>query len=104
MSSPQGPAQSGGDLKPSTRGVDKGQKKTELDQMTKQLEESTPTECAALGGKWFHIKMPQVAEKVEAHLIDPGIAVPVDTPGVTLHIKTPDVEFRGRCMVVQPSK
>lgn len=72
--------------------------------MTKQLEEPTPTECAALGGQWFHIKMPQVTVKVEAHVIDPGIAVPLDTPDVTFHIETPDAEFRGRCMVGRPSK
>ncbi len=103
-SSPQNPAQSEGDLKPSTRGVDKEQEQTEPDQMTKQLEEPTSTECAALGGQWFHIKMPQVTEKVEAHLIDPGIAMSSETPDVTFHIQIPDAEFRGRCMVGQPSK
>ncbi len=105
VSSPQNPAQPGGDLTPSTRGGDKGQEQPKVDQMTKQpFEEPTPTECAALGGQWFHIKMPQVAEKVETRVIDPGIAVPLDMPDVTFHIETPDAEFRGRCMIGQPGK
>lgn len=68
------------------------------------LGEPTPAECATLKGKWFHIKIAGLMVEAEPPTIDPGIAVPSETPDVKFHVETPSAEFRGRCMIEQPSE
>jgi len=66
--------------------------------------EPTSTGCAALGGRWFHIKMPMFGVEPQPPISDPDMSVPLETPDVTFPVKTPGATFRGRCMIERPAE